>query len=139
MGFNSYVQHILNIKENMIQNQRLVIIIPNNLQSFQTLIRLLSHFPENIFGSTCAPFLQTECLLLQFALNVCYINQQIMQDPSLEGVSIRNLCKQLYSANIYLFKKNNRKTGERSETCSKLTIKAPERCPCFQLKNVIIF
>ena len=30
-------------------------------------------------------------------------------------------------ANIYLFKANNRKTRKRSEICSKLTIKSPER------------
>ena len=28
-----------------------------------------------------------------------------MQDPSLEGVSIKNLCKQLYSANITYLKR----------------------------------
>ena len=32
-----------------------------------------------------------------------------------------------YPANIYLFKVNNRNTRKRCETCSKLTIKTPER------------
>ena len=33
----------------------------------------------------------------------------------------------LSTANIYLFKVNNRNTRERCEVCSKLTIKTPER------------
>ena len=32
-----------------------------------------------------------------------------------------------HTANIYLFKVNNRNAGKRCETCSKLTIKTPER------------
>ena len=32
-----------------------------------------------------------------------------------------------HPANIYLFKVNNRNTRKRCETCSKLTIKTPER------------
>ena len=33
-----------------------------------------------------------------------------------------------YPANIYLFKVNNRNTRKRCKTCSKFTIKTPERC-----------
>ena len=33
-----------------------------------------------------------------------------------------------YQANIYLFKVNNRNSRKRSEVCSKLTIKTPDRC-----------
>ena len=33
-----------------------------------------------------------------------------------------------FSANIYLFKVNNRNTRNRREICSKLTIKTPEQC-----------
>ena len=33
-------------------------------------------------------------------------------------------------ANIYLFKVNNRNTRKGLETCSKLTIKSPERQGC---------
>ena len=33
----------------------------------------------------------------------------------------------IFSANIYLFKANNRNTRKRYEICSKLTIKTPER------------
>ena len=42
-------------------------------------------------------------------------------------VEIRNFCFAIYIilANIYLFKVNNRNTGERSEKCSKTTIKTP--------------
>ena len=36
--------------------------------------------------------------------------------------------KSHYSANIYLFKVNNRNTRKRCEICLKLTIKTPERC-----------
>ena len=36
--------------------------------------------------------------------------------------------KTCFTANIYLFKVNNRNTRKRCETCSKLTIKTPERC-----------
>ena len=32
-----------------------------------------------------------------------------------------------HSANIYLFKVNNRSTQKRCEICSELTIKTPER------------
>ena len=42
-------------------------------------------------------------------------------------VEIRNFFFAIYIilANIYLFKVNNRNTGERSEKCSKTTIKTP--------------
>ena len=36
------------------------------------------------------------------------------------------LFKQVALANIYLFNVNNRNTGKRCETCSKLTTKTPE-------------
>ena len=35
----------------------------------------------------------------------------------------------VHPANIYLLKVNNRNIRKRSETCSKLTIKTPERRP----------
>ena len=43
--------------------------------------------------------------------------------PLITLISIRH-----YLANIYLFKVNNRSTRKRCETCSRLTIKTPERC-----------
>ena len=39
----------------------------------------------------------------------------------------RVLLSRIFTANIYLFKVNNRKTTERCKICSKLTIKTPEQ------------
>ena len=36
-------------------------------------------------------------------------------------------CKWPYTANIFMFKVNNRNTRKKTEICSKLTIKTPER------------
>ena len=36
-------------------------------------------------------------------------------------------CKWPYTANIFMFKVNNRNTRKKSEICSKFTIETPER------------
>ena len=47
-------------------------------------------------------------------------------------VFLQSFCKSItlinnYPPNIYLFKVNNRNSSKRSEICSKLTMKTPER------------
>ena len=42
----------------------------------------------------------------------------------------------IFPANIYLFKVNNKNTRKMCETCSKLTIKTPERC---QWRRSVVF
>ena len=43
--------------------------------------------------------------------------------------------KRLYSANVYLFKINNRNIENRCEICSKLTIKTPDVVQVFFTVN----
>ena len=44
-----------------------------------------------------------------------------------------------FTANIYLFKVNNRKTRKRCEICSKLTIKTTERRHLFLVFSQLTF
>ena len=65
-------------------------------------------------------------LNMQFPAGV-FVNLAQFEKRRFDKILLISLTQNKYPAGIYLLKVNNRKTRARFETCSKLTIKTPER------------
>ena len=65
--------------------------------------------------------------LMCFHLISIYQNTMSVQEEEILIPENMDETNEAFQASIYLFKANSRNTRERSEICSKLTIKSPER------------
>ena len=94
----------------------------NCTQSEPKILRKRNHsnFREELFRRYLKEVLKDDC---NFNFNDDFSKTLDVHTP----VKIAKLRGNTFPANIYLLKVNNRYTRTRSEICSKLTIKIPER------------
>ena len=84
-------------------------------------------------ASRCSVYFDQQQGSIDFSSSPQYVNSSSNNGPQISDGAcsfpkpILKLLKSNHAANIYLFKVNNRNTRKRSEICSKLTIKTPER------------